>query len=234
MLADGLMLNLTAPTGSSASRSSAPGTRRTLTSTGLTALMPPWMKVLSPQLITCQPPRISPGCDPRRSGTTGTRRGTPRGADAVLRVVRQRRAGPVAVLVGDVVEGEAADEAADVLVAELELAGDLRGVGEQPLLVVLVAVVAVDREGGPAGGDADDALVGIGHPEPEAVGQRVVPVPLEGGWRVLGRRCGLIAGRAAVWPAAAVAATGPRGGRRAARPAGRPARTPPGEPACRR
>jgi hypothetical protein len=58
------MLSLTAPTGSRASRNSAPGTRRTLTSTGLTALMPPWMNVLSPQLITCEPPRISPGCAP--------------------------------------------------------------------------------------------------------------------------------------------------------------------------
>ena len=117
------------------------------------------------------------------------------GADAVLRLVGQRRAGPVAVLVGEVVEGEAADKAAHrLLVAELELARDLRGVREQPLLVVLVAVVAVDRERRAAGGDADDALVGVGDPEPEAIRERIAPAPLEFGRRLVGRRGGLVGG----------------------------------------
>ena len=118
------------------------------------------------------------------------------GANAVLGGVGQRRAGPVAVLIDEIIEGEAADEAADQLfVAELELARDLRGVREQPLLVVLVAVVAIDRECRPAGGDADDALVGIGDPEPEAIRQRIAPAPLEVRWRLVGRRACLFAGR---------------------------------------
>ncbi len=101
-------------------------------------------------------------------------------ADALPDRVRQGRARAVALLVLDVVEREGADEAADVVVADLELAGDLRGVGEQPLLVVQVAIVTVHREGRASGRQANQALVGVRQAEAHAVGDRVVPVPLEG------------------------------------------------------
>ena len=51
-------------TGSSASRSSDPGSRSLLTSTGLIALMPFGMKVLSPQFSTCLPSRRSTAASP--------------------------------------------------------------------------------------------------------------------------------------------------------------------------
>ena len=47
------------PPGSSASRSSEPGSLSLLTSKGLMALMPFGMKVLSPQFSTCLPSRTS-------------------------------------------------------------------------------------------------------------------------------------------------------------------------------
>ena len=54
----------TSGTGSSASRSSAPGVRSLVTSKGLTTLTPFWMKVLSPQLSTWLPSRRSTGVSP--------------------------------------------------------------------------------------------------------------------------------------------------------------------------
>ncbi|SVJ79155.1 Uncharacterised protein [Klebsiella pneumoniae] len=43
---------------------SEPGRRKAVTSIGLMALMPFWMKVLSPQFTTCLPRRTLPGRSP--------------------------------------------------------------------------------------------------------------------------------------------------------------------------
>ena len=56
-------------TGSSASRSSEPGSLSLLTSNGLIALMPFGMKVLSPQFSTCLPSLRSTGASPASNGT---------------------------------------------------------------------------------------------------------------------------------------------------------------------
>ncbi len=100
-------------------------------------------------------------------------------ADAAEGIVAQLRTGAVPVRVLEVVEREPTEEPAEVLVAELELRGPHHRVGVDALVVVQVPVVAVDAVGLAAGGQADDALVTVLEPEPEAEGERVVPVPLE-------------------------------------------------------
>jgi hypothetical protein len=120
------------------------------------------MNVLSPQLITCQPARSSPGPaaelePPPDEGVADLGAA----ADAVLGGVGEsgvRARSCRLVLV--VVEGEGAHERAEVPCSELELARPLDGVAEDALVVVLVAVVAVDREGAAAGGQPDDAAGG--------------------------------------------------------------------------
>ena len=114
------------------------------------------------------------------------------GADAAFGGARERRALAVGRLVLVVVEAEAAHEAADALVAPLDLARQLHGVRVDPGVVVLDAVVAVDREGRAAGGEADQALVRVVEPVAQAVADRVAPAPLE---VAAGRRLGLLVGR---------------------------------------
>ena len=116
------------------------------TSIGLMMLMPPWMKVLSPQLTTCRPRRTEPVllADRRSCGTRRRRGSVKRVADLLLGQLGQ----VVAVGVLEIVEIRRAEEAAPgVVVVDAELRRDLEGVGEQVAFVVVeVAVVAVDRE----------------------------------------------------------------------------------------
>ena len=100
-------------------------------------------------------------------------------ADAPQRIVRQRRAGAILVLVLVVVEGERAGEGAEVLVADLEFAAPLRRVAGDALLVVQVAIVTVDRIGGTSRRPADDRRVRVADAPEQTIGEGIVPAPAE-------------------------------------------------------
>ncbi len=168
------------PTGRKASRSSAPGTRSAATSTGLILLMPPGMKVLSPQFNTCWPPRSWPRRLPRSNlppGVSVEELGA--AANPIQGRARQRCSGSLSPFELEVVETGATNESADVLVSELDVDGRFDRVVGDPGVEILVSVVAVDRVGGAARGQADDPLVWIVEPGADAVRQRGVDEELE-------------------------------------------------------
>ncbi len=100
-------------------------------------------------------------------------------ADAIERFVRKRCACARAVLELEVVEALAADEDPEASVLELQLGRQLQGVADEAPAEVEIAVVAVDRERGPAIGGADDGGVATVDAPREAVGQRRIPAPAE-------------------------------------------------------
>ncbi len=95
--------------------------------------MPPWMKVLSPQFITCSPARswprrseieLPPGVSVQKLEPV---------ASPIVGQIRQRGSGSLFTFELEVVETRGPNESADVLIGEVDIGGGLDSVAGDAL-----------------------------------------------------------------------------------------------------